>query len=57
MSTDPFASTNNKARTKAIVDERKAAGDEATKAAKQRMAARAKPKFNDLPRYQPKWNA
>jgi hypothetical protein len=53
---DPFTVKNNRARAKAIIDERKAAEEEATKAAKARMAERAKPKFNDLPKYRPVWS-
>lgn len=45
---DPFSEKHSKDRTKAIIDARKAAE---TQAAKQRMAERAKPKFNDLPGY------
>jgi hypothetical protein len=52
MSEDnPFIRENNRARAKAVIDARKAVADETTKAAKQRMAERAKPKFNDLPQY------
>jgi hypothetical protein len=56
VSGDPFSESNNRARARAIVDARKAAGKEVADAAKQRMAERAKPKPTDLPHYRPKWS-
>jgi len=53
---DPFVIQNNRARAKAIIDARKGAAEEVTKAAKQRIAERAKPKPTDLPQYRPKWS-
>ena len=53
---DPFVIKNHRDAAKRIIDDRKAAGDEATKEAKQRVAERAKPKFNELlVSYRPKW--
>lgn len=54
--TDSFVIKNNRDRAKEITDQRKAAESEATNAAKQRMADAKKPKFNDLPKFKPRWN-